>query len=47
MRRGYGINGKKDGVSIYNCLASYMHLHFSDHRFPKKWIDRCKEYAKA
>jgi cobyrinic acid a,c-diamide synthase len=47
LRRGYGINGKKDGVSIHNCLASYMHLHFSDHRFPRKWIDKCKHYTRG
>ncbi len=46
MRRGYGINGKKDGVLVHNCLASYMHLHFSDHRLPRRWIDKCIEYAR-
>ena len=28
LRRGNGISNNKDGVIIYNCLASYMHLHF-------------------
>ncbi|HEU4823314.1 MAG TPA: cobyrinate a,c-diamide synthase, partial [Nitrososphaeraceae archaeon] len=28
LRRGNGIFNKKDGLIVYNCLASYMHLHF-------------------
>lgn len=41
MRRGDGIDNKKDGFMVYNCLASYMHLHFADSRLPKRFIKSC------
>jgi len=41
MRRGNGIDNKKDGFMVYNCLASYMHLHFADSRLPKRFIESC------
>jgi cobyrinic acid a,c-diamide synthase len=42
MKRGVGIDGgKHDGILIHNSLASYMHLHFYDNRFPKMWIKKC------
>jgi len=41
MRRGDGIDNKKDGFMVYNCLASYMHLHFADSRLPKRFIESC------
>lgn len=44
MKRGIGIdNGKHDGILIYNSIASYMHLHFYDSRFPSSWIKKCIE----
>lgn len=46
LKRGYGIDGKHDGVVVYNTLASYMHLHFYDDRFPKNWIQNCHNYAR-
>jgi cobyrinic acid a,c-diamide synthase len=45
MRRGIGIDdGKHDGILTYNCMASYMHLHFYDSRFPTRWIKSCVDY---
>ena len=41
MRRGNGIDNKNDGFIVYNCLASYMHLHFADSRLPKRFIESC------
>jgi cobyrinic acid a,c-diamide synthase len=41
MRRGNGIDNKKDGFMVYNCMASYMHLHFADSRLPKRFIESC------
>jgi cobyrinic acid a,c-diamide synthase len=41
MKRGNGIDNKKDGFVVYNCLASYMHLHFADRRLPKNFIGSC------
>lgn len=44
MKRGIGIDGgKHDGIMIYNSIASYMHLHFYDSRFPSLWIKKCIE----
>jgi len=41
MKRGSGIDNKKDGFVVYNCLASYMHLHFADSRLPKRLVEKC------
>lgn len=41
MKRGSGIDNKKDGFVVYNCLASYMHLHFADSRLPKRLVESC------
>jgi cobyrinic acid a,c-diamide synthase len=47
LRRGNGIFNKKDGLVVYNCLASYMHLHFgSDQRLARRIVDMCREYSK-
>ena len=47
MKRGSGIDGgKHDGVLIYNSIASYMHLHFYDARFPNKWIKFCIDFER-
>ena len=46
MRRGNGIDNKKDGFMVYNCLASYMHLHFADSRLPKRFIESCIKYTR-
>ena len=47
LRRGNGIFNKKDGLIVYNCLASYMHLHFGgDQRLARRVVDMCIEYAK-
>lgn len=47
MKRGSGIDGgKHDGVLIYNSIASYMHLHFYDTRFPNKWIKLCIDFER-
>lgn len=36
MTRGNGVDGKKDGFKVHNCLASYMHVHFADTRLPRQ-----------
>jgi cobyrinic acid a,c-diamide synthase len=47
LKRGSGIDGgKHDGVLIYNSIASYMHLHFYDTRFPIKWIKFCIDFER-
>jgi cobyrinic acid a,c-diamide synthase len=47
MKRGIGIDGgKHDGILTHNSIASYMHLHFYDNRFPKMWIKKCIEFQR-
>jgi cobyrinic acid a,c-diamide synthase len=46
LKRGYGIDGEHDGFVVYNTLASYMHLHFSDSRLPRQWIQNCYNYER-
>jgi len=47
MKRGTGIDGgKHDGMLTHNCMASYMHLHFYDRRFPTRWINSCIGYER-
>lgn len=38
MTRGSGISNNHDGFVIYNCLASYTHLHFSNERLLKRLV---------
>ena len=47
LLRGNGIANNKDGLVVYNCLASYMHLHFGgDHRLAKRIVENCIEYSR-
>jgi cobyrinic acid a,c-diamide synthase len=47
MKRGIGMDGgKHDGILTHNSIASYMHLHFYDSRFPKMWIKKCIEFQR-
>lgn len=43
---GVGIVKNLDGISIYDTLASYNHLHFSNSRLPKNFVSRCEKYSK-
>ena len=36
VKRGYGIDGKKDGLQIHNCLATYAHFR---HTASNPWIE--------
>ena len=47
MKRGTGIDaGMHDGIFVHNLMASYMHLHFYDRRFPTIWVKSCIKYAR-
>jgi cobyrinic acid a,c-diamide synthase len=47
MKRGIGADGgKHDGILTHNSIASYMHLHFHDRRFPTRWINNCIAYKR-
>ncbi|MGC1929201.1 MAG: cobyrinate a,c-diamide synthase [Candidatus Nitrosopolaris sp.] len=43
MARGNGVDGKKDGFKVHNCLASYMHVHFADTRLPRQLVESFKK----
>jgi cobyrinic acid a,c-diamide synthase len=47
LKRGIGVDGgRHDGILTNNSVASYMHLHFYDSRFPKMWIKKCIEFQR-
>lgn len=47
MKRGIGVDGgNHDGILTHNSIASYMHLHFHDRRFPTRWINSCIAYER-
>jgi len=43
---GIGIKNKKDGLTLYNTLASYMHIHFSNSPIAEKFVNACISYSK-
>jgi cobyrinic acid a,c-diamide synthase len=43
---GIGIKNKKDGLTVYNTLASYMHIHFSNSPITEKFVNACISYSK-
>ena len=46
MLRGNGVDGRRDGFRVYDCLASYMHLHFSDSRLPQRLAKTFRKFRK-
>ena len=46
LDKGIGINEKKDGIIVYNTIASYTHLHFSNSKLPTNFVLNCKKYSK-
>ena len=46
MLRGKGIDGKHDGIIVYNTLASYMHIHFAYKDIVRNLIKACKRYKR-
>jgi cobyrinic acid a,c-diamide synthase len=47
LRKGNGIIDKKDGIVVYNCLASYMHLHFGgDDRLGRRIVELSRNYSR-
>jgi cobyrinic acid a,c-diamide synthase len=43
---GVGITNNRDGIAIYNTLASYNHLHFSNSKLPQNFVLNCEKYSK-
>jgi cobyrinic acid a,c-diamide synthase len=46
MKKGNGIDNKKDGFVVYNSMASYMHLHFADSRLSTRLVETCVKYSR-
>ena len=46
LDKGIGISEKKDGIIVYNTIASYTHLHFSNSILPTNFVLNCKKYSK-
>jgi len=43
---GMGIKDKKDGLTVYNTLASYMHVHFSNSPIACNFVNACISYSR-
>ena len=46
LNKGKGIIDQKDGIIVYNTLASYTHLHFSNTKLPQEFILKCKKFSR-
>ncbi len=46
MSIGIGIKDKKDGLTIHNTLASYMHVHFDGSPIAANFVKSCISYSK-
>lgn len=46
MSIGIGIKDKKDGLTVYNTLASYMHIHFANSPIAANFVKSCISYSK-
>jgi len=46
MSIGIGIKNKKDGLTVHNTLASYMHVHFANSPIAGNFVNSCISYSK-
>ena len=46
MSIGIGIKDKKDGLTVHNTLASYMHVHFVNSPIAANFVKSCISYSK-
>lgn len=46
MSIGIGIKDKKDGLTVYDTLASYMHIHFDGSPIAANFVKSCIAYSK-
>jgi len=46
MKLGSGIVNNRDGFTVYNCLASYTHLHFSNKRLLRNLTASFRSYRR-
>ena len=46
--RGHGVDGKRDGISVKNVLATFTHIHAAGNpRWPKGLFDVASEYRRS
>ncbi|MDE1770217.1 MAG: cobyrinate a,c-diamide synthase [Thaumarchaeota archaeon] len=43
---GVGIKNKKDGLTVHDTLASYMHVHFSNSPIANNFVKACVSYSR-
>ncbi|MDQ1239090.1 MAG: cobyrinic acid a,c-diamide synthase, partial [Thermodesulfobacteriota bacterium] len=44
--RGYGFDGKRDGICCYNCLGTYVHLHaLGAPLWAGRFVNRAADFA--
>ncbi|MGI0007974.1 MAG: cobyrinate a,c-diamide synthase [Nitrosotalea sp.] len=46
MSIGIGIKDKKDGLTVHNTLASYMHVHFAGSPIAASFVKSCISYSR-
>ncbi|SMH72184.1 cobyrinate a,c-diamide synthase [Candidatus Nitrosotalea okcheonensis] len=46
MSIGIGIKDKKDGLTVHNTLASYMHVHFANSPIAANFVKSCISYSR-
>jgi len=47
VMRGYGFDGKRDGICIYNCLGTYVHVHaLGTPLWARGLLDSAERFAK-
>lgn len=43
---GKGIKNKKDGLILYETLASYGHLYFDSSNYAKRFVENCSKFSR-
>ncbi|WP_202320008.1 cobyrinate a,c-diamide synthase [Archaeoglobus neptunius] len=47
VKRGFGIDGKRDGIMVKNVMGNYIHVHFlSDRSLAKRFVQQAKKYRR-
>ena len=44
---GIGIKNNRDGLFVYNTLASYMHVHFAQKSVVNGFVKACVSYSRS
>ena len=47
LSTGIGIKNNRDGLFVYNTLASYMHLHFAQKSVVNGFVKACVSYSRS